>query len=57
MEYEEAPSGYVTLYNYKEPFMPYREGYGYLGVVLFDGETDKVSTKVQVKQKGGGEFT
>lgn len=42
MEYEEAPSGYVTLYNYKEPFMEYRGGYGYLGVLLFDGESDKV---------------
>lgn len=42
MEYEEAPSGYVTLYNYKEPFMKFQEGTGYLGVLLFDGETDKV---------------
>jgi Homing endonuclease associated repeat len=42
MEYEDAPSGYVTLYNYKEPFMPYQQGFGYLGVLLFDGETDKV---------------
>ena len=42
MEYEEAPSGYVTLYNYKEPFMRFEKGFGYLGVLLFDGESDKV---------------
>jgi hypothetical protein len=42
MEYEDSPSGYVTLYNYKEPFMRFEEGYGYLGVLLFDGKTDKV---------------
>lgn len=42
MEYPDAPSGYVTLYNYKEPFMKYSKGFGYQGVLLFDGETDKV---------------
>lgn len=42
MEYEDSPSGFVTLYNYKEPFMKYEEGYGFQGVLLFDGETDKV---------------
>ncbi len=42
MEYEQAPSGYVTLYNYKEPFMLFEEGYGYQGVLLFDGASDKV---------------
>lgn len=42
MEYEDAPSGYVTLYNYKEPFMRYESGFGYLGVLLFDGEADKI---------------
>lgn len=42
MEYEQAPSGYVTLYNYKEPFMSFKPGFGYEGVLLFDGETDKV---------------
>lgn len=47
MEYEEAPSGFVTLYNYKEPFMPfksdiYEQSFGYEGVLLFDGSTDKV---------------
>lgn len=45
MEYEDAPSGFVTLYNYKEPFMPFSyegEGYGYEGVLLFDGTSDKI---------------
>lgn len=42
LEYEDAPSGYVTLYNYKEPFMPFRQGYGYEGCLLFDGTTDKI---------------
>lgn len=42
MEYEEAPSGFVTLYNYKEPFMKYQKGYGFQGVLLFDGESDKI---------------
>lgn len=42
MEYEDAPSGYVTLYNYKEPFMDFQGGYGYQGVLLFDGSSDKV---------------
>lgn len=42
VEHEEAPSGYVKMYNYKEPFMKFNEGYGYQGVLLFDGETDKV---------------
>ena len=45
IEYPDAPSGYVTLYNYKEPFMPFEyegTGYGYEGVLLFDGTTDKI---------------
>lgn len=42
IEYEDAPSGYVTFYNYKEPLMKYEKGYGYLGAVVFDGETDKI---------------
>lgn len=40
--HEEAPSGFVTLYNYKEPFMKFEGGFGYQGVLLFDGKTDKV---------------
>lgn len=46
MEYEDSPCGYVTLYNYKEPFMEYEKGYGYLGVLLFDGESDKVQCHI-----------
>lgn len=42
MEYEDAPSGFVTLYRYKEPFMRYTQGYGYLGALLFDGKTQKI---------------
>lgn len=42
IEHNDAPSGYVTLYKYKEPFMPFETGFGYQGVLLFDGETDKV---------------
>jgi hypothetical protein len=42
LEYEDAPSGFVTLYNYKAPLMDFKKGYGYEGVLLFDGSTDKV---------------
>ena len=42
IEYEEAPSGYVTFYNYKEPLMKFDEGYGYIGALIFDGKTDKI---------------
>lgn len=31
-----SPSGYVTLYNYKEPFMVFESGFGYQGVLLYD---------------------
>lgn len=42
IEYEDAPSGYVTFYNYKEPLMNFDGGYGFKGAVVFDGESDKV---------------
>ncbi len=42
LEYPDAPSGYVMLYNYKEPFMPFVGGHGYQGVLLFDGSNDTV---------------
>lgn len=42
MEYPDSPSGYVTLYNYKEPYMDFEGGFGYQGTLLFDGETDKI---------------
>lgn len=32
----QSPSGYVTLYNYKEPFMIFENGFGYQGVLLYD---------------------
>ncbi|MEI6532475.1 MAG: hypothetical protein WCO06_01405 [Candidatus Roizmanbacteria bacterium] len=41
-EYEDAPSGMVTFYNYKEPLMKFDEGYGFMGALIFDSETDKV---------------
>ena len=42
MRHEEAPSGYVTLYNYKEPFTEYVDGHGYFGVLLFDQKSDRM---------------
>lgn len=42
MEHPEAPSGFVTLYNYKEPFMKFEQGFGFQGVLLIDGKTDKI---------------
>lgn len=42
MEHPDAPSGFVTLYSYKEPFMPFKQGHGFEGVLLFDGKTDKI---------------
>lgn len=42
MEYEDAPSGSVMLYNYKEPFMKFEEGFGFQGVLLFDTTDDRV---------------
>lgn len=39
IEFEDAPSGQIMLYNYKEPFMEFYdkatgEGYGYEGVLV-----------------------
>lgn len=42
IEYEDAPSGAVKLYKYKEPFMKYTEGFGFRGVLLFDSISDKI---------------
>lgn len=42
IEYEEAPCGYATFYNYKEPLMKFTEGYGFVGALVFDGKTDKI---------------
>ena len=46
IEYNLAPSGYATLYNYKTPFMPSVSGVGFQGVVLFDSETNKVQCSI-----------
>jgi hypothetical protein len=42
MEYPSAPSGYVFLNKFKEPFVPYSGGFGYRGVLLFEGKTKKL---------------
>lgn len=42
IEYEDAPSGNVTFYNYKEPLMRFEEGYGFIGALVFDTDTDKI---------------
>jgi len=39
IRYSEAPSGSVTFYNYKEPFMDYEPGYGFQGVLLVDAKS------------------
>lgn len=42
IEHEEAPSGYVTMYRYKEPLMKFKEGFGFQGVLLMNGDGDSV---------------
>src|SRR3990167_11305295 len=42
IEYEEAPSGFIKLYKYKEPFMKFQEGFGFEGVLAMDGNGDKI---------------
>lgn len=42
MEYEQAPSGSVSIYNYKEPFMDFLGGFGFQGALLFDTVSDKI---------------
>jgi hypothetical protein len=42
LEYEEAPSGSVYFYNYKEPLMKFEEGFGFIGALVFDDTTDKI---------------
>ena len=46
MELPDAPSGFVRLYNYKEPFIPFEGGYGYRGVLLMDGKGDQVQCHI-----------
>lgn len=42
IEYDEAPSGHVTFYNYKEPLMKFEGGHGFVGALVFDGESGKI---------------
>lgn len=47
IEYEQAPSGAIMLYNYKEPFMEFKnpaggESFGYQGVLMMDAKKDVV---------------
>ncbi len=47
MEYESAPSGAIKLYNYKEPFMPAKNGgFGFQGVLLHDAEEQLIQCHV-----------
>lgn len=46
LEYPESPSGYVTFYNYKEPLIEFKGGFGYVGALLFDGETDQIQCHI-----------
>lgn len=41
-EFEDAPSGSVYFYNYKEPLMEFKPGYGFLGALIHDDATGKV---------------
>lgn len=41
-EYEDAPSGFIWLINAKEPLMTFDQGFGYLGVLAYDGNDEKV---------------
>lgn len=42
IEYEQAPSGNVTFYNYKEPLMEFKGGFGFQGALVFDTESQKI---------------
>lgn len=42
VEYEEAPSGNVYFYQYKEPMMKFSGGFGFQGALIFDGDSDKI---------------
>lgn len=42
IEYEDAPSGNVTFYNYKLPLMKFEKGFGFLGTLVFDTESEKI---------------
>lgn len=44
--YNPAPSGAVTIYNYKEPLQKFKDGHGFIGALLFDEATDKVQCHI-----------
>lgn len=46
MEYEDSPSKYVTLYNYKEPLMKFESGHGFQGVLLYDEQGETVQCHI-----------
>ncbi len=41
-EYEEAPSGSVYFYNYKEPLMKFKEGFGFEGALIHDYTSNQI---------------
>lgn len=41
-EHEDAPSGQVYFYNYKEPLMPFKEGFGFRGALIHDEKSDQI---------------
>lgn len=41
-EHEEAPSGEVFFYNYKEPLMKFNGGYGYEGALIYDASSQQI---------------
>lgn len=41
-EYEEAPSGSVYFYNYKEPLMKFENGFGFKGALIHDETSNQI---------------
>lgn len=41
-EYEDAPSGAVIFYNYKEPLMDFEDGFGYVGALIADAKSKQI---------------
>lgn len=41
-EFEEAPSGSVYFYNYKEPLMEFKKGYGFMGALIADTTSGQI---------------
>ena len=42
MEYEDAPSGSIIFYNYKEPLMKFEGGFGFDGALIADEKTGQI---------------